>query len=143
MLNGEAADEAAQALAQAQQEQIAAMFDAWKDRDPDALAEVYGKEAILNSDDELNSKLFTEPGPRHDCRSGGDLETEGENTFFLAVGRPHGGPGRRCVRLKELGYTVRAGTLNTRIKDMGRRTRTGAAAGYNKPSCQRLRREGR
>lgn len=34
MLNGEAADEAAQALAQAQQEQIAAMFDAWKNRTP-------------------------------------------------------------------------------------------------------------
>ncbi|MFQ9918974.1 MAG: hypothetical protein ACLRWQ_24030 [Flavonifractor plautii] len=45
------------------------MFDAWKSRDPDALAEVYGKEeAILNSDDELNSKLFAEAGPRHDCR---------------------------------------------------------------------------
>ena len=34
------------ALAQAQQEQIAAMFDAWKNRDPDALAEVYRGGAV-------------------------------------------------------------------------------------------------
>ena len=107
MLNGEAADEAAQALAQAQQEQIAAMFDAWKDRDPDALAEVYDKEAILNSDDELNSKLFTERDPGMIAAAAEYLETEGENTFFLAVGAGHMvNPGGIVSGLKELGYTV-------------------------------------
>ena len=107
MLNGEAADEAAQALAQAQQEQIAAMFDAWKDRDPDALAEVYDKEAILNSDDELNSKLFTERDPGMIAAAAEYLETEGENTFFLAVGAGHMvDPGGIVSGLKELGYTV-------------------------------------
>ena len=107
MLNGEAADEAAQALAQAQQEQIAAMFDAWKSRDPDALAEVYGKEAILNSDDELNSKLFTERDPGMIAAAAEYLETEGENTFFLAVGAGHMvDPGGIVSGLKELGYTV-------------------------------------
>lgn len=103
MLNGEAA----QALAQAQQEQIAAMFDAWKDRDPDALAEVYDKEAILNSDDELNSKLFTERDPGMIAAAAEYLETEGENTFFLAVGAGHMvDPGGIVSGLKELGYTV-------------------------------------
>ena len=107
MLNGEAADEAAQALAQAQQEQIAAMFDAWKNRDPDALAEVYDKEAILNSDDELNSKLFTERDPGMIAAAAEYLETEGENTFFLAVGAGHMvNPGGIVSGLKELGYTV-------------------------------------
>ena len=107
MLKGEAADEAAQALAQAQQEQIAAMFDAWKDRDPDALAEVYDKEAILNSDDELNSKLFTERDPGMIAAAAEYLETEGENTFFLAVGAGHMvDPGGIVSGLKELGYTV-------------------------------------
>lgn len=107
MLKGEAADEAVQALAQAQQEQIAAMFDAWKDRDPDALAEVYDKEAILNSDDELNSKLFTERDPGMIAAAAEYLETEGENTFFLAVGAGHMvDPGGIVSGLKELGYTV-------------------------------------
>ena len=107
MLNGEAADEAAQALAQAQQEQIAAMFDAWKSRDPDALAEVYGKEAILNSDDELNSKLFTERDPGMIAAAAEYLETEGENTFFLAVGAGHMVGDTGVVQgLRDLGYTV-------------------------------------
>ena len=107
VINGEAASEEAQALAQAQQEQIAAMFDAWKDRDPNALAEVYGKEAILNSDDELNSKLFTERDPGMIAAAAEYLETEGENTFFLAVGAGHMvDPGGIVSGLKELGYTV-------------------------------------
>lgn len=107
MLNGETASEEAQALAQAQQEQIAAMFDAWKDRDPNALAEVYGKEAILNSDDELNSKLFTERDPGMIAAAAEYLETEGENTFFLAVGAGHMvDPGGIVSGLRELGYTV-------------------------------------
>ena len=106
MLKGEAADEAAQALAQAQQEQIAAMFDAWKNRDR-CPGGVYDKEAILNSDDELNSKLFTERDPGMIAAAAEYLETEGENTFFLAVGAGHMvDPGGIVSGLKELGYTV-------------------------------------
>ena len=83
------------------------MFDAWKDRDPDALAEVYDKEAILNSDDELNSKLFTERDPGMIAAAAEYLETEGENTFFLAVGAGHMvDPGGIVSGLRELGYTV-------------------------------------
>ena len=75
--------------------------------DPDALAEVYDKEAILNSDDELNSKLFTERDPGMIAAAAEYLETEGENTFFLAVGAGHMvNPGGIVSGLKELGYTV-------------------------------------
>ena len=97
----------AQALAQAQEAQIAAMFDAWKNRDPEAFLAVYDKQAILNSDDELNAKLFTERDPGMIAAAAEYLETEGENTFFLAVGAGHMvDPGGIVSGLRELGYTV-------------------------------------
>ena len=90
-------------------------------------------EAILNSDDELNSKLFTERDPGMIAAAAEYLETEGENTFFLAVGAGHnGGSGRHCVRPERAGLHRRAGTLNTRIR--GAAARNGAAAEVtNKP----------
>ena len=106
-LSGETVSEEAQALAQAQEAQIAAMFDAWKNRDPDAFLAVYDKQAILNSDDELNAKLFTERDPGMIAAAAEYLETEGENTFFLAVGAGHMvDPGGIVSGLRELGYTV-------------------------------------
>ncbi len=106
-LSGETVSEEAQALAQAQQAQIAAMFDAWKNRDPEAFLAVYDKQAILNSDDELNAKLFTERDPGMIAAAAEYLETEGENTFFLAVGAGHMvDPGGIVSGLRELGYTV-------------------------------------
>ena len=107
LLSGEAATEEAQTQAQAQQEQIAAMFEAWKDRDPEAFAAVYNKQAVLDSDDELNAKLFTERDPGMIAAAAEYLETEGENTFFLAVGAGHMvDPGGIVSGLQELGYTV-------------------------------------
>ena len=106
-LSGETVSEEAQALAQAQEAQIAAMFDAWKNRDPEAFLAVYDKQAILNSDDELNAKLFTERDPGMIAAAAEYLETEGENTFFLAVGAGHMvDPGGIVSGLRELGYTV-------------------------------------
>ena len=106
-LSGETVSEEAQALAQAQEAQIAAMFDAWKSRDPEAFLAVYDKQAILNSDDELNAKLFTERDPGMIAAAAEYLETEGENTFFLAVGAGHMvDPGGIVSGLRELGYTV-------------------------------------
>ena len=107
VLNGEEASQEAQELAQAQQEQIAAMFDAWKKRDPEAFLAVYDKQAVLDSGDELNSKLFTERDPGMIAAAAEYLETEGENTFFLAVGAGHMvDPGGIVSGLRELGYTV-------------------------------------
>ena len=106
-LSGQEVSEEAQALAQAQEAQIAAMFDAWKDRDPEGFAAVYGKEAVLSSDDELNAKLFTERDPGMIAAAAEYLEAEGENTVFLAVGAGHMvDPGGIVSGLRELGYTV-------------------------------------
>ena len=106
-LSGETVSEEAQALAQAQEAQIAAMFDAWKNRDPEAFLAVYDKQAILNSDDELNAKLFTERDPGMIAAAAEYLEAEGENTVFLAVGAGHMvDPGGIVSGLRELGYTV-------------------------------------
>ena len=79
----------------------------WKAGDPEAFAQVYDKAAVINSDDELNSKLFTERDPGMIQAAASYLETEGENTFFLAVGAGHMvDPGGIVSGLRELGYTV-------------------------------------
>ena len=106
-LSGEAAGEETQALAQAQQAQIAAMFQAWKDRDPEALAAALDKEAVVNGEDELSAKLYTQRDPGMTAAAAEYLETEGENTFFRAVGAGHMvDPGGIVSGLRELGYTV-------------------------------------
>ncbi len=106
-LSGQEVSEDAQAMAQAQEAQIAAMFDAWKDRDPETFAAVYGKETVMDSGDELNVKLFTERDPGMIAAAAEYLETEGENTFFLAVGAGHMvDPGGIVSGLRDLGYTV-------------------------------------
>ena len=96
-----------EAYLQAQEEMISGMFAAWKDRDPDAFGQVYDKAAIINSDDELNSKLFTERDPGMIQAAANYLETEGSHTYFLAVGAGHMvDPGGIVSGLQELGYTV-------------------------------------
>ena len=92
---------------QAQEEMLSAMFAAWKDRDPEAFSKVYDKAAIINSTDELNSKLFTERDPGMIEAAAGYLETEGSHTYFMAVGAGHMvDPGGIVSGLRELGYTV-------------------------------------
>ena len=92
---------------QAQEEILSAMFAAWKDRDPEAFSKVYDKAAIINSTDELNSKLFTERDPGMIEAAAGYLETEGSHTYFMAVGAGHMvDPGGIVSGLRELGYTV-------------------------------------
>ena len=93
--------------AQLQEEMLEGMFETWKNRDPEGFSAVYGKEAVINSDDELNSKLFTERDPGMIAAAAEYLETEGENTFLLAVGAGHMvDPGGIVSGLRELGYTV-------------------------------------
>lgn len=87
--------------------QYDAMMNAWKDRDLEAFEAIYDKEAIVNSDDELNAKLFTQRDPHMIEAAAEYLETEGENTFFMAVGLGHMiDPGGIVSGLRELGYTV-------------------------------------
>ena len=105
-LSGTSSPEMEEALQQ-QEEMLSGMFAAWKDRDPEAFSQVYGKEAIINSTDELNSKLFTERDPGMIQAAANYLETEGSHTYFLAVGAGHMvDPGGIVSGLRELGYTV-------------------------------------
>ena len=86
---------------------LSAMFAAWKDRDPEAFSKVYDKASIIDSTDELNSKLFTQRDPGMIEAAAGYLETEGSHTYFMAVGAGHMvDPGGIVSGLKELGYTV-------------------------------------
>ena len=107
ILSGEApSGEIAEDL-QAQDEMFSAMFAAWKDRDPEAFSKVYDKAAIINSTDELNSKLFTQRDPGMIKAAAEYLETEGSHTYFMAVGAGHMvDPGGIVSGLRELGYTV-------------------------------------
>ena len=107
MAQGGEIDPEMEQAAQEQEEMMSGMFAAWKARDPEAFSQVYDKAAIINSDDELNSKLFTERDPGMIQAAASYLETEGENTFFLAVGAGHMvDPGGIVSGLRELGYTV-------------------------------------
>lgn len=105
-LSGTTSSEMEEALQQ-QEEMLSGMFAAWKDRDPEAFTKVYDKEAIINSTDELNSKLFTERDPGMIQAAAEYLETEGSHTYFMAVGAGHMvDPGGIVSGLRELGYTV-------------------------------------
>ena len=107
MAQGGKTDPEIEQAAQEQEKMMSGMFAAWKARDPEAFAKVYDKAAIINSDDELNSKLFTQRDPGMIQAAASYLETEGENTFFLAVGAGHMvDPGGIVSGLRELGYNV-------------------------------------
>lgn len=100
-------DPESEQLAQEQAEILSKMFDAWKTRNPEAFSEVYDKEAVINSDDELNSKLFTERDPGMISAAVSYLKAEGKNTVFMAVGAGHMvEPGGIVPELQKLGYTV-------------------------------------
>ena len=107
VLGEEALEPAAQEVIQAQLDQISAMMDTWKVRDPEAFDQVYGKDAILASDDELNAKLFTDRDPGMIQYAADYLSQEGSHTGLLVVGAGHMVGDTGIVQgLKDLGYTV-------------------------------------
>ena len=84
-----------------------AMMETWKAGDAAAFEEIFDKAAVLESTDELNSRLFTDRDPNMIEYAAKLLEREGENTFFLAVGAGHMvDPGGIVGGLRALGYTV-------------------------------------
>jgi len=110
-LSGQAPSEedaqAAQEALELQNQMLDAMMEAWKSGDVAAFEAAYSKEETINSTDELNAKLFTDRDPHMIEAAASYLETEGENTFFLAVGAGHMvDPGGIVSGLRELGYTV-------------------------------------
>lgn len=86
---------------------ISAMLTAWKDRDLEAFEGVFDKEAVLDSGDELNVKLFTERDPNM-IRYAADYLSQGTgNTGILVVGAGHMIGETGVVQgLIDLGYTV-------------------------------------
>ena len=107
VLGEEALEPATQDYIQAQLDQIGAMMDTWKDRDPEAFDQVYGKDAILASDDELNAKLFTDRDPGMIAYAADYLSQEGSHTGLMVVGAGHMVGDTGIVQgLKDLGYTV-------------------------------------
>lgn len=83
------------------------MFAAWKDRDPDEFVKFYDKAAIMESGDELESRLFTDRDPGMIRAAAAYLEREGNNIVFMAVGAGHmTDPGGIVSGLRDLGYTV-------------------------------------
>lgn len=104
--SGEPSQEALDAAA-ANEAQIAAMFDAWKARSPEAFDATYSKADIISSGDEISARLFTDRDPGMIQAAARFLEAEGKNTVFMAVGAGHmSDPGGIVSGLRALGYTV-------------------------------------
>ena len=99
--------ETRQEAIQAQVDQISAMMETWKNRDVAGFEKIYNKEAILESDDELNSKLFTDRDPGMIRYAADYLSQEGSHTGLMVVGAGHMVGGTGIVQgLIDQGYTV-------------------------------------
>ena len=106
-LGEEALEPATQEAIQAQVDQISAMMETWKNRDVAGFEKIYNKEAILESDDELNSKLFTDRDPGMIRYAADYLSQEGSHTGLMVVGAGHMVGGTGIVQgLIDQGYTV-------------------------------------
>lgn len=82
-------------------------MDMWKARDVEGFAASYDKDAVINSDDELNSKLFTHRDPGMIAYAQAYLEQAGSHTGLLVVGAGHMIGSTGIVQgLQDLGYTV-------------------------------------
>ena len=107
VLGEEALEPATQEAIQAQVDQISAMMETWKNRDVAGFEKIYNKEAILESDDELNSKLFTDRDPGMIRYAADYLSQEGSHTGLMVVGAGHMVGGTGIVQgLIDQGYTV-------------------------------------
>ena len=107
VLGEEALEPATQEAIQAQIDQISSMMETWKNRDVAGFEKIYNKEAILESDDELNSKLFTDRDPGMIQYAADYLSQEGSHTGLMVVGAGHMVGDTGIVQgLIDQGYTV-------------------------------------
>lgn len=96
-----------QAALDEQERMFTDMMTAWQTADLELFHKTYDKSAIVNSDDELNARLFTDRDPGMVKVARSYLEKEGKNTAFLAFGAGHMvAPGGIVPELQKLGYTV-------------------------------------
>lgn len=107
ILGPEALEPETQEALEQEQALIGLWMDQWKDRNVEGFAASYDKDAILNSDDELNSKLFTDRDPGMIAYADNYLKQEGSHTGLLVVGAGHMIGRTGIVQgLIDLGYTV-------------------------------------
>lgn len=96
-----------QAAMEEEMAQIGLWMEQWKDRDTQGFAQAYPKDEVINSSDELNSKLFTDRDPGMIAYADAYLKQAGTHTGLLVVGAGHMiGSGGIVQGLKDLGYTV-------------------------------------
>lgn len=87
--------------------QLEAWMTCWKSRDAEGFAGGYDKEAILESGDELDAKLFADRDPHMIAYADAFLKREGSYTGILVVGAGHMVGETGIVQgLRDLGYTV-------------------------------------
>lgn len=100
-------DPEVQAALDAQDQMLTDMMTAWQTADLALFNKTYDKSAIVNSDDEVNARLFTDRDPGMVKVAQSYLEKEGQNTTFIAFGAGHMvAPGGLVPELEKLGYTV-------------------------------------
>ncbi len=106
-MEGAEPDPEVTAAVEANEKTLDAMFTAWKNRDMEAFSAAYNKQAIVSSEDQLQSRLFTDRDPGMIKAAAAFLEQEGSHTTFMAVGAGHmDDPGGIVSGLRALGYTV-------------------------------------
>ena len=107
VLGEEALEPATQEALDTELNLVGEWMDQWKARDVEGFAAAYNKEAILNSEDELNSKLFTDRDPGMIDYAADYLSQEGSHTGLMVVGAGHMVGDTGIVQgLIDLGYNV-------------------------------------
>ena len=107
VLGEEALEPATQEALDAEVALIGTWMDQWKARDTEGFAAAYPKDEVINSDDELNSKLFTDRDPGMIAYAQDYLEQTGSHTGLMVVGAGHMIGSSGIVQgLRDLGYTV-------------------------------------
>ena len=107
VLGEEALEPATQEALDAEVALIGEWMDQWKARDCDGFALSYDKEAIINSGDELNSRLFTDRDPGMIQYAADYLSQDGQHTGLMVVGAGHMIGDTGIVQgLIDLGYDV-------------------------------------
>lgn len=100
-------DPETQAALELQEQMLSDMMTAWRTADLALFNKTYDKSAIVNSGDELNSRLFTDRDPNMVKVAQSYLDQEGSHTTFLAFGAGHMvAPGGIVPELEKLGYAV-------------------------------------
>ena len=107
VLGAEALEPASQEALDQEVAQVGLWMGQWKARDVEGFTQAYPKDEIIHSDDELNSRLFTDRDPGMIRYAADYLEENGATTGLLVVGAGHMVGETGIVQgLIDLGYDV-------------------------------------